>query len=104
MTRRVAVTGLGVVSSLGLTRAEHFQSLKAGRSGIGPLTITDADRLSVKIGAYADDFTPDADADYGGINVSDISVPHRARRILHSRYRGGIQTVVALFDRIDVRL
>ncbi|MEM7546591.1 MAG: beta-ketoacyl-[acyl-carrier-protein] synthase family protein [Pseudomonadota bacterium] len=53
MTRRVAVTGLGVVSSLGLTRAEHFEGLREGRNGIGPLDITDVDRLSVKIGAQA---------------------------------------------------
>lgn len=71
MTRRVAVTGLGVVSSLGLTRAEHFDGLKAGRSGIGPLTITDADRLSVKIGAYADDFTPEGRFDRSDLSLFD---------------------------------
>lgn len=53
MTRRVAVTGLGVVSALGLSRADHFDGLREGRSGIGALDITDVDRLSVKIGAQA---------------------------------------------------
>lgn len=71
MTRRVAVTGLGVVSSLGLTRADHFAGLKEGRSGIGPLTITDADRLSVKIGAYADNFTPEGRFDRTDVSLFD---------------------------------
>ncbi len=71
MTRRVVVTGLGVVSSLGLTRADHFAGLKEGRSGIGPLTITDADRLSVKIGGYADDFTPEGRFDRSDVSLFD---------------------------------
>jgi nodulation protein E len=36
-TRRVVVTGIGVVSPIGQTVAEFFDSLTAGRSGIGPL-------------------------------------------------------------------
>ena len=56
MTRRVAVTGLGVVSALGLTRDAHFEGLREGRSGIGDLEIEDVDRLSVRIGGQAKGF------------------------------------------------
>ena len=56
MNRRVAVTGLGVVSALGLTRDAHFAALREGRGGIGPLDIEDIDRLGVKIGAQAKGF------------------------------------------------
>lgn len=56
MNRRVAVTGLGVVSALGLTRAAHFEGLREGRCGIGELDITDVDRLSVKLGGQARGF------------------------------------------------
>ncbi len=49
--RRVVVTGLGVVSALGLNRAEHFEGLREGRCGIGPLSLRDVDRLQVRIGA-----------------------------------------------------
>ncbi|HET8548981.1 MAG TPA: beta-ketoacyl-[acyl-carrier-protein] synthase family protein [Bryobacteraceae bacterium] len=38
MTRRVAVTGIGVVSALGTNAATFWQSLTAGRSGIRPLS------------------------------------------------------------------
>ncbi len=56
MTRRVVVTGLGVVSALGLDRASHFAGLQEGRDGISALDITDVDRLSVKIGGQARGF------------------------------------------------
>lgn len=39
MTRRVAVTGIGVISALGLTRDRFWNALAAGRSGIRPMTL-----------------------------------------------------------------
>jgi nodulation protein E len=39
MARRVAITGLGIISSLGLDLAENWQSLTEGRSGIGTLQV-----------------------------------------------------------------
>jgi len=54
--RRVAVTGLGVVSALGVGRERHFEGLRAGRCGIGPLEIDNVERLSIRIGAAARDF------------------------------------------------
>lgn len=58
--RRVVVTGLGVVSSLGIGRDLHFAGLREGRSGIGELRIEDVDRLSVKIGAAVPGYDPAA--------------------------------------------
>ena len=51
--RRVAVTGLGVVSALGPDRESHFEALREGRCGIGEIEIADVDRLSVRVGAQA---------------------------------------------------
>jgi hypothetical protein len=48
--RRVVVTGLGVVSALGLDRAAHFEALREGRSGHRRVRIRDIDRLSIRIG------------------------------------------------------
>jgi nodulation protein E len=39
MARRVVVTGVGVISSLGLNAADFWEALAAGRSGIGPMTL-----------------------------------------------------------------
>ncbi|MEL6216939.1 MAG: beta-ketoacyl-[acyl-carrier-protein] synthase family protein [Pseudomonadota bacterium] len=54
MTRRVVVTGLGVVSALGIGREAHFQGLREGRQGIGPIHRIDPERLMIKIAAEAD--------------------------------------------------
>jgi nodulation protein E len=43
--RRVVVTGVGVLSSIGNTVAQFEESLRAGRSGIGPITQVDTARL-----------------------------------------------------------
>ena len=51
--RRVAVTGLGVVSALGASRDAHFEGLREGRDGIGAIEIRDVERLGVRIGAAA---------------------------------------------------
>jgi len=39
MTRRVAVTGIGVIAAPGTTRAAFWESLRAGHSAIRPMTL-----------------------------------------------------------------
>ncbi|MEM6354717.1 MAG: beta-ketoacyl-[acyl-carrier-protein] synthase family protein [Pseudomonadota bacterium] len=51
--RRVVVTGLGVVSALGVGREAHFEGLAEGRNGIGPIELIDPSRLMIKIAAEA---------------------------------------------------
>ncbi|MBF0243690.1 MAG: beta-ketoacyl-ACP synthase II [Planctomycetes bacterium] len=50
MTRRVAVTGLGAVTPVGLSVSESWDSLMAGRSGIAPITSLDTTEYPVKFG------------------------------------------------------
>ncbi len=59
ISRRVVVTGIGVVSSLGLNREAHLAGLRQGRSGIGPIELIPAERLGVQIAAECKAFTPD---------------------------------------------
>lgn len=47
--RRVAITGIGVVSPIGTGREEFFESLKDGRSGIGSITRFDCSTFDVKL-------------------------------------------------------
>jgi len=42
---RVFITGVGVVSSIGLGRGEFFRALESGKSGIGPVTSFDTHGL-----------------------------------------------------------
>jgi len=47
--RRVVITGLGIVSALGLDVAENWKALCEGRSGIGPLQGVDGSRVNLKV-------------------------------------------------------
>mgnify|MGYP000099489184 FL=1 len=49
MHRRVAITGMGVVSSLGLDTDSFFNNIVNGKSGISPITSFDTSNHSVKI-------------------------------------------------------
>ncbi len=51
--RRVAVTGIGVISALGNSAGEFFQNLAAGKSGIRRMSYDFAEKLSVRIAADA---------------------------------------------------
>jgi 3-oxoacyl-[acyl-carrier-protein] synthase II len=56
--RRVAVTGLGVISPLGTTVATTWEAMVAGRSGAGPITRFDPSALSVKFACEVKGFDP----------------------------------------------
>jgi nodulation protein E len=56
--RRVAVTGIGVISAIGANGAEFWQSLRAGRSGIGPIEAVDRAQLRYPNGAEVRGFDP----------------------------------------------
>jgi 3-oxoacyl-[acyl-carrier-protein] synthase II len=48
-SRRAVLTGIGVVSSIGLDAGAYWDSLLAGRSGIRRISLFDASRLPVRI-------------------------------------------------------
>jgi 3-oxoacyl-[acyl-carrier-protein] synthase II len=49
MKRRVVITGMGVVSPLGLDAPSTWDALLAGTSGVGPITKFDAEGFSSRI-------------------------------------------------------
>lgn len=56
MTRRVVVTGLGMVSAVGNSVADTWQNIVDGKSGMGLITKFDASSYLVQIAAEATDF------------------------------------------------
>jgi 3-oxoacyl-[acyl-carrier-protein] synthase II len=56
MTRRIVVTGMGMVTAIGNDVASTWEGLLAGRSGVGPVTAFDPSRLTVRIAAQVKDF------------------------------------------------
>jgi 3-oxoacyl-[acyl-carrier-protein] synthase II len=49
MTRRVVVTGMGMISPLGHSVDETWTHIVAGKSGVAPITRFDASHHSVRI-------------------------------------------------------
>ena len=57
--RRVAVTGLGIVSPVGSTIEKAWENIKAGNSGISKIDCFDASEFSVQIAGQTRDFVVD---------------------------------------------
>ncbi len=56
--RRVAVTGMGLVSPVGIGNAANWESLLAGKSGVGPITRFDPSPFTSRIAAEVKGFDP----------------------------------------------
>ncbi|MEM9148034.1 MAG: beta-ketoacyl-[acyl-carrier-protein] synthase family protein [Pseudomonadota bacterium] len=69
--RRVVVTGLGVVSALGIGRDAHFEGLREGHCGIAPISRIETDRLMIKIAAEAKAFEGSDYFDRGQLSLFD---------------------------------
>ena len=55
---RVVVTGIGVVTSIGSTRASFWQALTSGVSGVAPIQAFDASSYDTRIASEVPDFDP----------------------------------------------
>ena len=58
MTRRVVITGLGIISPVGKSPEEFFGNLMSGHSGIKHLQSDFIEKLSIRIAAPVEDFNP----------------------------------------------
>jgi len=58
LSRRVVVTGVGLVSGCGIGTEETWQSLLAGKSGIGPITHFDTTGFDCRIAGEVRNFDP----------------------------------------------
>jgi len=56
--RRVAVTGVGMVSPVGIGRPECWENLVAGKGGIGPITHFDASAFDTRFAGEVKNFDP----------------------------------------------
>ena len=60
LRRRVAITGIGAVTPLGLDAESTWQSCRNGRGGIDYITAFDANHLTTHIAAEVKGFDPEA--------------------------------------------
>lgn len=70
--KRVVITGLGVISPVGNTIEEFWDSLTNGKCGIGYITRFDAEGNKVKVAAEVKDFDPSKYMDPGNARRMDL--------------------------------
>jgi 3-oxoacyl-[acyl-carrier-protein] synthase II len=58
LSRRVVITGVGLVSPLGIGTEETWQAVLKGKSGIGPITAFDATEFACRIAGEVKGFDP----------------------------------------------
>src|SRR3989442_5287179 len=74
--RRVVVTGLGLVTPLGIGIEANWESLVAGRSGIGPITRFDASGLPARVAGEVRDFEPERYIERKDLKKMDIFIQY----------------------------
>lgn len=83
--RRVVITGLGMVSPVGLNVADSWNNILAGKSGIAPITHFDVSEFSVRFGGSVRDF-----------DITEYISPKDAKKMdafIHYGIAAGIQAV-----------
>ncbi len=58
MSRRVVVTGVGLICGLGIGTEEAWKAVCAGQNGIGPITLFDASQHACRIASEVKNFDP----------------------------------------------
>ena len=104
MRRRVAVTGLGVVSPLGNDLASSWDGIVSGRSGIGPITHFDASAFPTRIAGEIKDFDPAKWIAPKDIKKMDPFVHYGVAAALMAIEDGGLQIADADAERIGVAI
>ena len=89
--RRVAVTGLGVISPVGNSVEEFWQALLAGKNGIGPITRFDTEEFKVKIAAEVKDFDPSAYMDKDVVRKNDLFTKYAVAAAVQAMADSGLE-------------
>ena len=92
MNRRVVVTGIGLVSALGIGTSETWAALLAGQSGVTRITKFDISGYATQIAAEVKGFDPLAfiENQAGAHNIHDDLTPESSARIIAGHVRDGI--------------
>ena len=102
MSRRVVVTGVGLVSPLGIGTDENWRGLVAGRSGAGLITRFDTTDYSVKIACEVKGFDPAAWFEPKEIKKFDTFVHYAVAASDMALAQSGLKITPENADRVGV--
>jgi len=102
LQRRVVVTGIGLVSSVGIGTEETWNALCAGRSGIGPITHFDASEFTARIAGEVKGFDPLQFVDKKDVKKMDVFIQFAIAASEFAVRDAGLKTGHALGPRVGV--
>jgi 3-oxoacyl-[acyl-carrier-protein] synthase II len=76
MTKRIVITGMGILSPLGIGLEENWEAACQGKSGIGPLTRFDATDFTARIAGEVKGFNPEDFIDKKEIKKMDLFIQY----------------------------
>ena len=76
MSRRVVVTGVGLLSPVGVGTSETWAGLLEGRGGIGPITHFDASAFAARIAGEVRGFDPLQYVDKKDVKKMDVFIQY----------------------------
>jgi 3-oxoacyl-[acyl-carrier-protein] synthase II len=104
MAKRVVVTGLGLISPVGIGTSENWGSLVSGRSGAGVITRFDATDFSVKIAAEVKGFDSSQYLDVKEAKKFDLFVHYAIAATEMALEQSGLTIDESNADRIGVTI
>jgi len=102
MARRVVVTGIGLVSPLGIGTGPTWDGLVAGRSGVSTLTRFDTTDFAVKIAAEVKDFEPTDWIEHKEVKKFDLFVHYSLAASLMALEDSGLEITEENAPRVGV--
>src|SRR5207302_429926 len=101
-TRRVVVTGIGLVSSLGIGTDANWAALTAGKSGVGPITKFDASQFATRIAGEVKGFDPLAFIEKKDVKKMDIFIQYAIAASQYAVDDARLEVTAALAPRVGV--
>jgi len=102
MERRVVITGVGMVSPLGIGNRENWEALLQGRSGIGPITRFDASDYSCRIAGEVKGYNPEDWVPKKDVKKMDLFIHYAMAAAEIAMRDAAFQVRAAEADRVGV--
>jgi len=100
--RRVVVTGIGLVSSLGIGTEANWAGIKAGQSGIGTITKFDTTHFATRIAGEVKNFDPLAYVEKKDVKKMDIFIQYAIAASQYAMDDSGLTITPELSRRVGV--
>ncbi len=102
--RRVAITGMGIVSPVGNSITEVWSNLLLGKSGVALIESFDASQLATKFSAYVRNFDPTLSMSEKEIRRTDLFIQFTVEAARQAMLDSGLEVTDQLSPRIGVAI